>query len=230
MNSLETTHFVPSSECSATLAPVRYPAMGRPNSGGMQIRNAIVLFAALSSAVAFADSWPAAKPAGKSSPSGNLVVRVVPGMSVGDVYGFAGEPKGKYATAIYYRLSPGGEYVRYQEVSLLNPVAPVFFALSDAGQLVTLDNWHNMGIGKSIVVYRQDGQVLRSYELNQIYEKADIQKFSVSTSSIAWRCPMAPILESRTMSLEFADALGNIVEVNLKTGTISKQPTKSKEC
>src|ERR1700712_3704220 len=122
------------------------------------MRYAVVLAIAVVSSVALADSWPAAKQAGMASPGGNVVVRVVPGTSIGDVYGFGGESKGKYATAVFYRLTQGGDYARYQEVALLNPVAPLFFAVSDSGEFVTLDNWHNMGVGKAVVaVYRSDG-------------------------------------------------------------------------
>jgi hypothetical protein len=194
------------------------------------MRYAVILAIALLSTRVLADSWPEPKPAGMASPGGNVVVRIVPGASIGDVYGFGGSPKGQYATAIFYRLNKDGEYARYQDIFLLNPVAPVDFAVSDNGELVTLDNWHNLGVGKIIVVYRPNGKVLRSYNLAEIYGNAEIQKLSASVSSISWRCPMAPILEPRSASIEFADVLGNSIGVNLKTGELSKHPLKEKFC
>jgi hypothetical protein len=189
---------------------------------------ALVLFIACGRVSA--DSWPAAKVAGMASPSGRVVVRVIPGASLGEVYGFAGERKGKPATAVYYHLGPHDDYVKYQEVPLQNPIAPEFFAVSDAGDLVTLDNWHNMGMGKAIVIYRADGQVLRSYELSQIFSATELEKIPRSVSSVWWRCNSPPLLEPRNSSLEFEAELGFNVEVNLKTGVLAKNASSRKAC
>ncbi len=124
-----------------------------------------------------ADSWSSAKVAGLASPSGKFVVRVVPGSNLDAVYGFSGAQKGKAATATYYRLDSMANYEKIQEISLLNPIAPVFAAVTDAGELITLDNWHNMGIGDSVVVvYTSDGKVRRSYRLADIYTEGEIKK------------------------------------------------------
>jgi len=190
----------------------------------------VVLALLLACLPALGDSWASATQAGVSSPSGQIIVRVIPGTSIGDVHGFAGAPKGKFAAGLYYRLSEAGEYVRYQEVALVNPVAPVFIAVSDSGELVTLDNWHNMGMGKAVVVYRPDGQVLRSWELSQIYGKDELQKMPISVSSVWWRCALPPVLQARPSLLGFHDVLGNLVDVDLKTGAVSKRPAKEKKC
>lgn len=194
------------------------------------MRHAIVLASFLLTAGASADDWPEAKPAGVASPGGAVVVRVLPGASIGDVHGFAGEPKGRYATAVFYRLDQAGEYRRYQEVRLVNPVAPLFVAVSDAGELVTLDNWHNMGLGKAVVVYRADGEVLRSYELSQIYDPAELRKLPASVSSVWWRCPAPPNVDPRSAAIAFHDALGNTVEVSFKTGEVAKRESTQKAC
>ena len=194
------------------------------------MRRAIVLVLLLACGLVWADSWPAAKIAAMASPSGRVVVRVIPGTNLGEVYGFAGAKAGKPATAVYYRLGAVDEYLKYQEVSLQNPIAPVFFAVSDAGELVTLDNWHNMGVGNAVVIYRPDGQVLRSYELVQIFSTSELQKIRQSVSSIWWRCNSPPIFEPRTSSLEFEAELGFNVEVNLKTGVLIKNTSSRKVC
>lgn len=178
-----------------------------------------------------ADSWPAAKAAGVASPTGQVVVRVVPGTNLGGTYGFSGAQKGKAATAVFYRLDPAANYVKYREISLLNPIAPVFAAVSDSGELVTLDNWHNMGLGDAVVVvYSPAGTVRRSHRLADIYTDAEVQTFSRSTSSIWWRCPSNPIFEPRTSSLELMDAIGGNVEINLTTGAVKRNPTSQKGC
>lgn len=195
---------------------------------GMRYAFALTLYFLFGSALA--DSWPAAKVAGVASPSGQVVVRVLPGKSLGDVYGFGGESKGEPASAIFYRLGANNAYVQLQKIFLLNPVAPVFITVTDDGELVTLDNWHNMGLGKVVVVYRPDGQILRSYDLPQIYTEAEIQKIPKTVSSFWWRCPMPPILEPHTSTLELQDILGNNIEINLKTGALKKSVATQKGC
>lgn len=177
-----------------------------------------------------ADSWPSAKVAAAASPTGQVVVRVLPGTRLGDVFGFGGARKGDPASAIYYRLGPGDAYVQYQKIPLLNPVAPLYIAVSDAGELVTLDNWHNMGYGAVVAIYRPDGQVLRSYGLSEIYNAAEIQTIPTSVSSVWWRCPIPPHFEPRSSSLELYDALGNSVEINLKTGELKKRAVAQRAC
>ena len=195
------------------------------------MKYALALALSLLAAAVLADSWPAAKAAGVASPTGQVVVRVVPGTNLDATYGFSGAQKGKAATALVYRLNPAGNYVKYREVSLLNPIAPVFAAVSDSGELVTLDNWHNMGLGEAVVVvYSPEGTVRRSHRLADIYTDAEVQTFERSTSSIWWRCPSTPIFEPRTSSLELMDVLGANVEVNLKTGAVKRTPASQKGC
>lgn len=160
-----------------------------------------------------------------------MVVRVLPGSNLGAVYGFGGARKGEAARAIFYRLDAAANYVKVREVSLLNPIAPVFAAVADSGELVTLDNWHNMGIGDSvIVVYSPDGTVLRKYRLADVYTESEIAKFNRTTSSIWWRCEIQTGFETRTSSVEFADELGGNVEVNVKTGVVTRTQTSRKGC
>jgi hypothetical protein len=195
------------------------------------MKYALALALSLLAATVLADSWPAAKVAGVASPTGQVVVRVVPGMNLDATYGFSGAQKGAAATAVFYRLDPAANYVKYREISLLNPIAPVFAAVSDSGELVTLDNWHNMGLGDSVVVvYSPEGTVRRSYRLNDIYAESEIKAFDRSTSSIWWRCPSPPIFEPRTSALELMDAVGANVEISLKTGAVKRNPTSQKGC
>lgn len=102
-----------------------------------------------------------------ASPDGNIVVRVLPGDSLGEVMGFAGEKKGRSVQAMYYRVAEGDRYIKCQEAPLLNPIAPFDFYVSDSGEMATLDNWHNMGIEKIVVVYAPDGTVRQSHEADQ---------------------------------------------------------------
>jgi len=69
-------------------------------------------------------------------------------------------------------------------VTLLNPVAPVEFFVSDQGYLITLDNWHNMGYGKVLALYGPDGAPIKSYELKDLFSEEEISRFEHSVSSI----------------------------------------------
>jgi hypothetical protein len=169
-----------------------------------------------------ADSWPNAVAMGVASRDGRTVVRVQPGTSIGDTLGFAGAGKGPYAQASYYRLDGDDKFSRYQAITLLNPVAPVFIAVSNAGELVTLDNWHNMGYGAVVVVYGPDGKIRRSHTLADLYSPEEINRFQRSTSSVWWRCPEEPALDARTTLMNVRDKLGNVLAVDMKTGHVMK--------
>lgn len=181
-----------------------------------------ILFFALA-AVAHADSWIKAQPTGVVSSDGRLVVRIIPGSSMGEVYGFAGEPKSEHAVAMYYRLEDDDKFVFFKRISLMNPIAPVFSAVANSGELVTLDNWHNFGIGKVITIYTTQGTVLRSFGLADIYLPKEIETLSSSVSSIMWRCNTPPVLrEGSEPTLMFLDRLGNVIKLNIRLGSIGK--------
>lgn len=134
-----------------------------------------------------ADSWAGPVTKEVFSASREYFVRIVPGESLGDTYGFGGEKKGRYATAEFYRRAPDRSYRLLQEVSLQNPVAPVEFFVSNAGHLATVDNWHNLGIGKVVSIYDAGGKLVRDYTLLDLFELAEIEAFDRSVSSIHWR-------------------------------------------
>lgn len=121
------------------------------------------------------------------SPSRGHFVRVLPGKSFGDTVGFSGAGKGPFATAEFYHRENDRSYRLAATVSLLNPVAPADFFVMDNGSLITLDNWHNMGYGKVVAFYTQEGKLTRSYELSDLFTKGEIEGFGHSVSSIAWR-------------------------------------------
>jgi hypothetical protein len=121
------------------------------------------------------------------SPSRNHFVRVIPGKSWGDTMGFRGAATGPYAVAEFYSLGKDRSYRLAATTTVLNPVAPVDFVVTDDGFLITLDNWHNRGYGKVVVLYAPDGKPIRSYELSDLFTKEEIAGFSRSESSIAWR-------------------------------------------
>jgi TonB family protein len=80
-------------------------------------------------------------------------------------------------------------YRRQSTFPLVNEVSPVDLAISDRGDyIVTLDNWHSMGYGDSVVViYRPNGRVVRQIALEELVAESDIQHLARTASSIWWR-------------------------------------------
>jgi hypothetical protein len=150
----------------------------------MSVPGVLLLFAA---ALAQADDWGGPAIAEVFSASREYFVRVIPGESLGDTFGFAGAKKGRYAAAEFYRRGEDRSYRLTAEVALLNPIAPVEFFVSDDGQVATVDNWHNVGYGKVVSIYDSAGKVIRAYELAELFQPEEIKRFRHSMSSIHWR-------------------------------------------
>jgi hypothetical protein len=146
-------------------------------------------------AIASADSWPAARTTEVFSESREWFVRVIPGRSLGDTFGFSGQPNGPYAKGEWYRRAEDRSYRLMQETTLANPVAPVKFFVTDRGYLVTLDNWHNMGYGKTVASYAPDGRRVAAYELRDLFSPGEVRAFRTSVSSIWWRTDTAYLRE-----------------------------------
>jgi len=134
-----------------------------------------------------ADEWPAPVIREAFSHSRAYFVRVLPGESFGDTVGFSGAAKGPFATAEFYRLEKDRSYRLAGTATLLNPVAPIEFFVTDRGNLITLDNWHNMGYGKVVAFYSPEGKPIRAYGLSDLFTQSEIDGFRHSVSSIWWR-------------------------------------------
>lgn len=148
---------------------------------------ALLLTAAFLPPQARGDSWPAPRTKEAFSESREYFVRVLPGESLGDTFGFAGERKGRYAAAEFYHREPDRSYRLVAQASLVNPVAPIEFLVADGGQLITLDNWHNVGYGKVVAIYEPGGKLVRAYELRDLFTPEEIRRFPRTVSSIHWR-------------------------------------------
>ena len=153
----------------------------------MRIAAAVLMLVTIGADGVRSDSWAAAQVKEVFCQSRDWFVRVTPGTSVGETFGFAGAPKGKHATAEFYRRAEDRSYRLVAEATIQNPVAPVDFLVTDRGYLVTLDNWHNMGYGKAVASYGPDGRVVFAAELKDIFSKGEIDRFRRSVSSIWWR-------------------------------------------
>jgi len=135
----------------------------------------------------FADDWPAPQIITRFSESGEYFIRIYPGKSWGDSFGFAGAAKGPYAKAEFFRKQADKSYQLAWERNLVNPVSPVDVLVTNSGAIFTLDNWHNTGYGKIVALYTSQGALLRSYELKDLYPEDRISKIDHSVSSRHWR-------------------------------------------
>lgn len=166
---------------------------------------------------AHADSSPPARIQARASENGQFVVRVVPGKSMGDVYGYGGRPTGPFAMAEWHRFD-GVSYRKVHTTFLLNPIAPINMEFTNQGVLVTLDNWHNRGIGNILVIYAANGDVIKKYTLTDLYSLEDTKRFQTTASSIHWRCQgVSTVLES-DKELVIDDSIGGRFIVQLDTG------------
>lgn len=170
--------------------------------------------------VVIADSWPGATVRAVVSENGEIVVRIVPGVSVGDTYGFSGAAKGEFASAQWFRFR-GNRYEPYQTVQLVNPVAPINVVVANDGTLTTLDNWHNVGFGDIVVIYAPDGKLRKKYRLEDLYPVAIIEEIERSVSSIWWRCLRDDLHIERNGTLSVDDTLGGRFTFYLMDGTHS---------
>ena len=140
----------------------------------------------LSPAVVLADDWPEPQVREVFSRNRAYFVRITPGDSWGESWGFAGAKIGKHARAEFFWEQPDKSYRLQTTGDLPNPVAPVEFFVSNRGDLVTLDNWHNRGYGAVLVLYHSDGKLVKSYKLADLFAKKELDSFSQSESSILW--------------------------------------------
>lgn len=179
---------------------------------------ALVLLSAL--CTASADDWPSPQTREVFSVSRDHFVRVTPGNSWGDLRGFAGAKKGEYAAAEFFRRDGDGNYRRTARATLLNPVAPVDFFVSNDGRLVTLDNWHNKGYATAVALYAANGKVVKAYTLADIFTAEEIEAFPHSVSSIHWHKGPAYInKDEKTFYLMIKD--GDDLILGLETGRVA---------
>lgn len=180
---------------------------------------------------ASADSWPGPRVFAVFSESGGYFARFVPGDSVGDTAGFAGAPRGRYAAALLYGLQADRSYKLLHEIGLPHPVSPVSALVSDEGFVITFDNWHNLGVGKVVVIHGPDGRLVRSYELAELYPPARLGKIRQSVSSRAWRCQPVHFVEpAEQKSVYVPEVLGGYFVFGLASGGMTYVEGGRRDC
>jgi hypothetical protein len=185
------------------------------------MRLIVIVFLLVSISPANADSWASAQPLAVLSDNAEWLVRVTPGESIGDVYGFAGAKRGQYAEALLLRYDEDLEtYAEVTRYRTRNPVAPVDILVTNEGWLITLDNWHNFGFGIVVASYDNHGAVIQTLSLGNIFSTDQLDNLDRSVSSIWWRCAPA-ILDPIDKSIGVSDSLGRILSIDFLDGTVA---------
>ena len=177
-----------------------------------------------------ADDWPQARPITIFTETAARFLRIVPGRSIGDVFGFRGAPKGPYATAEMYARQPDRSYRFTGAATLVNPVAPVNALLAPDGGFITFDNWHNLGYGKVVAIYRADGTPVRSYTLEDLYRGRDLTRVPTSESSRTWRCAPFFFVTPDGREAYTREFLGGEFVFSMTDGSFRYAPGAVKEC
>jgi len=177
-----------------------------------------------------ADDWPAATVQTVFSDNGRYFVRIVPGESVRDTVGFAGQPKGRYARGEFYERHANRSYALIADVPLQNPVSPTDALVTNGGYLLTFDNWHNFGYGEAVAIYQPGGRLVRALTLEQLYPADQLRKIPMSVSSRWWRCsPHGFVDPGGQTEIYVFDYLGGTFTFNVQTGAFQYQPGR-KSC
>lgn len=163
-----------------------------------------------------ADDWPGAQTKNVFSNDGRRFVRIVPGTSWGDTMGFRGAKKGEFARGLFYALQADRSFRLVADVALVNPVAPVDALVTNRGELVTFDNWHNFGFGAAVAIYGPEGTLRASYTLEDLYDAAKLAAIPQSMSSRWWRCqPIGFVDPQAETSIYVREYLGGEFVVSL---------------
>jgi hypothetical protein len=195
------------------------PCMHAAHGGAAVMRSGLAAIVLLSCAlIAQADSWRAPRSLGKASADGSYAVRITPGSGMDDVIGHAGAPKGPFAVAEWYRYEGKG-YTQIHTATLLNPIAPVQIEVTESGNLITLDNWHNSGMGVVLAIYTPDGTVVKQYTLQDLYSERELKRIHTTVSSVRWLCQGFPAILDTPRELWIEDSLGGRFRVNVETGS-----------
>ena len=133
-----------------------------------------------------ADEWVTPQIREIFSQDRQYFVRITPGESWGETWGFKGTKVGKHAQAAFFREQPDKGYRLERTIDMPNPVAPVEVFVSNNGDIVTSHNWHNEGYGAVLVLYHWDGKIVKTYRLADLFSKKEIDSFPMSVSSIWW--------------------------------------------
>ncbi|SBV37329.1 exported hypothetical protein [uncultured Stenotrophomonas sp.] len=161
-----------------------------------------------------ADSWVPPSLKVVSSTNGQALVRMTPG-------GFQGDKRPD--VELYAYDVQAKQYNLKTRFQLRNRLAPVEMLLTEQGELVTLDEWTQVGHGTVLVVYAADGAPRLQLDLEQLLGEQAAAKAPASVSSIWWRC-RKPWLGRDDGELVTSTYDNGELRVELATGKVQYTP------
>jgi hypothetical protein len=96
--------------------------------------------------------------------------------------------------------------------------------VSPDGYFITLDDWASRGGELSVVIYAPDGRLVRTFSLDQLFERADRNKVVVAMGcGFHWRDGAEYYLSSGTdPKLYIVTGRAPVLELTLKTGALAR--------
>jgi hypothetical protein len=131
----------------------------------------------------WADDWPAPHPVSFHSRGFVYVAEIFPPQS-------RQNPSDKPVGYFYEMGYPGGAWdiapTLKWTAEFINKEMPYEAVVSMDGRLVTLNEWANVGFQNAVVVYDLNGKLVKSYDLDSLLPKEDMNKVEHSKSSRYW--------------------------------------------
>ena len=187
------------------------------------IASAITVLAVVA-LLAGADDWPGAQPYAVFATTGEYFVRIVPNTP------YPPKPSAR-AHALLYRLDKDRSYRLVKDITLLNEWSPVNVLVARSGAFIAFDNWHRAGFGDVVAIYAPSGTLVRSYQLEQLYRPAQIEKIPESVSSRHWRCTPYHFVEPEEQrSVYVPEALGGYFVFTLENGAWRYEKGARRDC
>ena len=182
------------------------------------------LFVAWLAGPAWADSCVTPWTANVFSDNGRFFVRILPG---------DGKGQGSSARGEFYARQDDNSYRLTVVVPLSNPKAPTDALVSNEGYLITFDNWCFRGHGKAVVIYRADGRIVSSFELEELYDAVRLARIKRSVTQRFWRCYPPRFMETGGQAkVRVRETLGGYFLFDLSTGKVKYDPSQlmGQEC
>lgn len=147
---------------------------------------------------------------GLTTSDGRYSVRISPGGSYGD---------GGNARAEFYEWRYLVTRRMTADVRLVNRIAPVDALVSNAGYLITFDNWHEAGHLQVAAIYDPRGRLRSAYGIEQLYPADRVALLPRSVSSRQWRCRPWGWIDPNAQTAVFVNEhLGGTFVFRLPTG------------
>ena len=133
--------------------------------------------------LAGADDWPSPHPVSFHSRGFSYVAEIFPPKS-------RQNPSDKPVGYFYEMDYPGRAWdiapTLKWTAELINKEMPHEAVVSMDGRLVTLNEWANVGFQNAVVIYDLNGKLVKSYDLDSLLPKEDVNTVERSASSRYW--------------------------------------------